>query len=323
MNRCLAALAALASAITLSACVTQIPVHQAMPTEARLGFVTTDVVLPIKQEEIYIFVPASQVAASGGGGLLLALIDAGVNSNNAGTAEEAIIPLRNALVDFDFDQVIQADLKAALSQSEWLHAGNFQIIKENTTEKLDALMGASKASAVMFVATDYSLNWSGDTVSVSIYPHLFPKTTELSALVSAPSKSGPLTSSTNALYRNVLTVRDRAPDASEVRETNLVAWSEQNAAAMRGSLKRAATKLAEMLIADLHAPTAPIDAKTTKLRKIMVDNAVGYVVKDDAEGSLVQFPSGAQTYLTKAAQAALPKASSRPKTGAQAGQKSG
>ncbi len=223
----------------------------------------------------------------GGGGLLLALIDAGVDSSNAGTAEEAIKPLRNALVDFNFDAQMQGELQAAFSQLDWLNAGNYRVVREVTDANLDEILAASTASAVLFVTMDYNINWSGDAVTVNMRPYLFPKSPELEAMIENPDTSGPKTHSLNALYRNVFTFRDRAPNATDVRETNLVIWEANSGAAMRNSLKHGARKLAELLMTDLHQPLAPIDEKTTTLAKTTVDGVPGYVVKTDDQGTLV------------------------------------
>lgn len=305
--------AALAALATLaSACATAVPPHAAMPVDARSRLAATDVVLPVKQSEIYIFVAPSQAAMYGGGGLLLALVDAGIDSSNASTAEEAIKPLRNALVDFSFDAQMQSELQSAFNQSEWLNAGNYKVVREVTDANLDSILAASTSSAVLFVTMDYNINWSGDAVTVTMRPHLFPKTPELTAMIEKPVTSGPKTSSLNALYRNVITFRDRAPNATGVRETNLVIWEANNGATMRESLKRGAGKLAELLMADLDQPLPLIDEKTTKLAKIEVDGVTGYVVKADDNGTLVQFAAGTQMYITKAALEALPNKSRRP-----------
>lgn len=307
MNLKLAALSALA--MLASACATVVPVHQPLPADARTQFMATDVVVPVAQSEINILVPPSQVAMYGGGGLLLALIDAGIDSSNASTVEEAVKPLRNALVDFNFDEQMRNELETAFSQSPWLHAGNYKVVKEVTDANLDSILAASKSSGVMFVTTTYNLNWSGDSVTINIMPHLFPKSSELTAMVEKPATSGPKTSSLNALYRNVFSFRDRAPNATDVRDSNLDIWEAENAGAMRTSLKSGASKLAELLTTDLHVPLPPIDEKTTKLPKVVIDGATGYIVKTDDAGSLVQFPAGTQMYITKGALAELPKGS--------------
>jgi len=305
----LAALSALA--MLVSACATAIPPHKALPSEARGQFSATDIVLPVRQSEIYIFVAPSQTAMYGGGGLLLALIDAGIDSSNAGTAEEAIKPLRNALVDYSFDTQMQAELQAVFSQSTWLNAGNYQVVREVTNANLDSILAASKSSAVLFVTMDYNVNWSGDIVNVNMTTHLFPKSAELSAMIEKPETSGAKTQSVNALYRNTMTFRDRAPNATGARETNLVIWEADNGARMRESLSGGARVLAELLMADLHQPLPPIDEKTTTLPKIAVDGLQGYIVKTDDRGTLVQFAIGTQMYITKAALASLPPAEAR------------
>lgn len=296
-----------ALAMLASGCVTAISPHEPLPAAARTQLATTDVVVPIGQSEIYIYVPPSQAAMYTGGGLIGALIQAGVDSNNASTAEEAIKPLRNALLDYNFDDNIRGQLQSELSKAQWLNAGNYKIVKEVTTDNLDRLLVASTSSGVLFATTNYNLNWSSDAVTVNITPHLFPKTAELSALVQKPEKSGPKTSSVNAIYRNVLSFRDRAPNVTDVRETNMKIWEANSAAAMRTSLNFGAAKLAELLVTDLNEPLAPIDEKTTKLAKVVIDGVTGYAVKTDDQGTLVQFPTGALMYLTKAALAPLAK----------------
>jgi hypothetical protein len=305
MNLRLVALAAMS--VLASACVTAIPTHQPLPPDARSMFGATDVMIPVAQSEIQIAVPASSIAAAGGGGLLLALIDAGVDSNNAATAEEAIKPLRSALVDFDFDEQMRSQVQSALDQSAWLHAGNYKVVKEVTNENLDNALAASSASGVLFVTTSYNLNWSGDTVTIKSNPHLYPKSSELVAMVLEPTDSGPRTSSVNAIYRNMLTYRDRAPGVTDVRETNMEIWEKDSGAAMRLTLASGAAKIAQILSKDLHEPLAPIDEKTTTLSKITIDGLPGYVASTDDNGTLVQFIDGTLMYITKAALAELPR----------------
>jgi len=53
--------------VLVGACAT--PTNEALPLAARDIISSTDVVLPSKQNEIYVFVPDSQAAAAAGGGL--------------------------------------------------------------------------------------------------------------------------------------------------------------------------------------------------------------------------------------------------------------
>jgi hypothetical protein len=82
-------------------------------TRAKLG--STDVVLQVNQEEIYAQIEHSKAAQYGGGGLILALIDVAIDHSRASTAEKAVEPYRNALVNYDFRAKMQAELEKSLA----------------------------------------------------------------------------------------------------------------------------------------------------------------------------------------------------------------
>src|SRR6185437_6348792 len=119
MRMRVSSLAVLLPGLLLGACST-LPVHQALPAEAQDKIASTDVVLPIHQSEIYEFVPNSTGGAVAVGGLLGAIIDAGVYDVRTSKAETAVKPLRDAIVDYDFDKAFQSDMKGALAGDGFL-----------------------------------------------------------------------------------------------------------------------------------------------------------------------------------------------------------
>src|SRR5690242_17815904 len=84
-----------------------VPVHEALPDGARNKFTSTEVVVPVRQSEIYVYVPPSNVSSATGGGLIEALVDVAVDSVRTSKAEKAVKDLRDSLVDFDFDKELQ------------------------------------------------------------------------------------------------------------------------------------------------------------------------------------------------------------------------
>ena len=100
------------AAVTITACVTPIPEHVALDPAARASIDSTEVVAPVRQSEIYVFVPAA--TAGQANGLIGALIDAGIDAHRAKTAGDSVKPLRVALVDYNFDQKLQGDLQTSL-----------------------------------------------------------------------------------------------------------------------------------------------------------------------------------------------------------------
>ena len=265
----------LVPALFLAACATPIPTHQALPDTARNAISSTDIVVPIKQSEIYVFVPASNIAAAGGGGLLLALVDAGVDSVRTSKAEAAVKPLRNALVDYKFDDTLCSDISGSLTQVTWVKPGTPRVIKEVTNESLDAALAQSKSDAVLFATMDYHLSNDADILDVMMNASLFANNDALKAL--GPSKlASPKTSLGNALYRNILTYEMTVPAGTVDRDKNIVIWSADNGAAMRKALDRGAVKLAQMLSADLQGQQLPSDTDGTVERS--KDGTLRYVV---------------------------------------------
>jgi hypothetical protein len=245
----------LLSAFILSACATQVPVHESLPAAARDNIASADVVVPIKQSEIYVFVPNSQIAAAGGGGLLLALVDAGVDSVRTSKAEAAVKPLRDAIVDYNFDQTLQSEIQTSLASDPWLHPDHARVIKELANDRLDKVLMDSKDTAVLFATADYQLSNNALELTITMTASLFPNSDALNALKQR-AKSGPRSSVVNALYHNTLTFTADVPNATADRDRNIATWSANNGAVMRATLTKGARELARMLASDLQGPEA-------------------------------------------------------------------
>jgi hypothetical protein len=283
----------------LSACVTQTPPHAFLPDAARDKIASTETVLPIKQSEIYVFVPASQIAQRGGGGLLLALIDSGVDSVRTSKAETAVKPLRDSLIDYNFDQTIQSDVQAALAQDAWLHAGGAHVVKEVTNENLDVVLAQSKNDAVLFTVVDYRLSNDAGQLIVSMNASLFANSDALRAL--KPATDAKLkTALGNSLYRNRFTVQADSPVPGADRDQAVAAWSANHGQAIRAALAQAASRLSSMLAADIAKTQADSVSPTGTVVK--TENAdgsisIGYVISQDAGGGTVLYKDGTLAYL--------------------------
>ncbi len=105
----------LAAAVVLAAlfgCAAPKPILNA-ENRGRLG--TTDVVVQVALEEIYAQIVHSQASMYGGGGLILALIDAAVDNSRAKTAEKTVEPYRNALINYDYVARLEGELQKSLA----------------------------------------------------------------------------------------------------------------------------------------------------------------------------------------------------------------
>lgn len=296
--------AVLLPGLLLGACST-LPAHQALPAEAQDKIASTDVVLPIHQSEIYVFVPNSTGGAVAVGGILGAIVDASINDVRTSKAETAVKPLRDALVDYDFDKGMQADLKDALAQDSFLHAENFGVVREVTNDKLDGVLDASKDSTVLFVTVDYRLSNDGDVLDIAATASLFPKDDPLKSMVKTASSSGPKTAMANALYRNNFIYELHLPGTTDDRDKNIALWSANNGAATRAALDQGARELAAMVAADLEGGDQPVAGAAkvttqTPTAQIPVD-VTGLVVNSDKTGQLVRLDDGTMKYISFAA----------------------
>lgn len=300
----------LLSCSLLSACASQPPVHMPLPDAARSGMTSTDVVLPIQQSEIYVFVPASNVSAAAGGGLLAALVDAGIDSVRNSKAETAVAPLRNAMVDFSFDEALEQELRGSLSQIGWMHIGAVSAVRDVTNDNLDRALSESHANVLLFIVPDYHLSNDGDVLIVTAAARLIPNDDALRALRSGKHDDKNLSAPINALYRNAFTFEARI-SATGDRDRNIAIWDANKGSDMRAALNMAAQKIAIMLANDLQRPAVEVDpaADAQQVKVNVADEAgtctssqaecgtYGTLIGKDADGETLGFKDGSLKYV--------------------------
>lgn len=292
----------LVPAVLLSACATNTPPHAYLPDTARDRIASTEIVMPIHQSEIYVYVPPSTAGASGGAGfgllgaLIGAAVDASINDARTSKAEAAVKPLCSAMVDYDFDGTMQGDVKTSVAPIVLLHVDNVRVMKETTPQSYDGALTGSKDGAVLFATTDYHLSNNGDVLYVTMGAALFPNSDALRAV--APSEKTKLkVDARNAIYRNTIAFQAQVPNGSATREINIAHWADNNGAAMRTALAFAGQKLSQLLADDLQATQAGDAAKTEEATK--ADGFEGHIVSSDADGKLVRFKDGTLMYYKK------------------------
>jgi hypothetical protein len=294
-------LAALLAALSLGACA-GIPPHEYLAAPARDRIATTDVVVPIRQSEIYVYVPPSTAGATGGaafglvGALVGAMVDASVNAARTSKAETAVKPLRDSLVDYNFDRGMQGDLKSSLAQVAFLNVSDVHEVKEVTNDALDASLAGSKQGAVLFATTDYHLSNDGDVLFVTVAASLFGNNDALRTL-KAP-KAKPPTSLKNALYHNTLVFEMKVAGATSDRDHNIALWSADHGTAIRSALDTGAKELSAMLAADIQRGESD-SADPPGAHTATIENQTGTIVGSDDNGSVVRFKDGTLKFATK------------------------
>ncbi len=274
-----------------------IPTHVALPAGAREQLARTEVVVPIRQHEIYVYVPPAQNV---NGGLIGALVVAVIDDVRSGKAEAAVKPLRNALVDFDFDAALKSEMQSALARDPFLGRGDLRIIKEVTSQSLDGAVTGSQAPAVLLVTADYRLSNDADILDVSLTPRLYAGTDALRAMLAKPDAKDKLALA-NTLYRNILTFETRIPADPGGRDAYIATWSANNGEKARAALKLAVAKLSAMLAQDI--AWSEEDGVAAANAGTPIDNfpVVGQVITTDADGNLIRMKDGRLQYITTSA----------------------
>jgi hypothetical protein len=284
----------------LSACAATSQ-HSYLPDPARDKIGSTDVVLPIRQNEIYVFVPQAQAP---NGGILGALIAAGVDSVRTSKAEDAVKPLRDATVDYAYDKTLSDDMKASLSALPWLGVDKVRVSKQITADGLESELQSSTDGALLVAVSDYRLDNDGNILTVTLNVMLLPHNDALRA-IKGPIKS-PLFKGDNALYRTSLAYVAKLPSGSSAdRDVNIAAWSASNGAPMKAALDAATKKLASMLATDVARPSTDIDPTSGTNVDVPglspFGNAVpGFDIGHDADGTTVRFKDGSTAFVTHA-----------------------
>lgn len=297
------------SSMLLAACSTP-SIHLPVSNATRAALTATDVVMPIRQSEIYVFVPMATAGA--GFGLVGALVDLSVDSARTSKAETAVTPLRNAMVDYSFDNAMQAEMKTSLAKVDWLHPGNYGVIRDISNDGLGKALAASKASTVLFVVADYRLSNDGDVLLVTIQAALMPNNDQTRALIPGKRDEKTAVALTNALYRNRFVFEAHVNGTGD-RDHNIAEWSANNGAAARAALTMAAKKLVPLLADDIQraegdiAPpaNAPQVANSTPSEVVECNIAPSeaqcgksaMLLSQDQDGEVLRFKDGSLKYF--------------------------
>jgi len=332
-----------ASAVLAAGCATATPrpLSLALPAAARDKIASTDVVMSIPQKEIFfydqavgggatyvpVYTPVSTGMSSGAAataGIVGLLLVAGIAAAQAADEASDLKPLREAMDKFALDEALRTEMKTASAQSAWLKANEPKVLKQPKQEEVDAAVTSSAASGVMVVNTSYTINSNGDEITMAITPTFYATSPDLKAVLPpdpSKSKSKPTskpkpvaaTDPLNQIYYNTFTFRTQVPNGvTGRRETNIAAWVANDAANLKAAMTMGSAKLAQMLVADLETPTAPVDPKTTTLRPINAELVNGHVLRNDADGQVVLLPTGTQVYLANSTLEPLQKAGPDP-----------
>ena len=251
------------AAMVLTACATPVPEHVALDPAARASIASTEVVAPVRQSEIYVFVPVTTAGA--GAGLIGALIDVSVDAHRTQTATDSVKPLRDAVVDYSFDQKLASDLQQTVGKVNWLKVDGVRVMKDVAPDNMGAAILGSKSSAVLLVAADYQLSNDGSTLTVTMVADMYANSADLAKFKPTKTANEKVWHPGNAIYRAKFVQTEVTPGTGHDRDANIALWAADGGKPLRGALDKAVDDLTRQLAEDIQSDSsAPWQTKSGK-----------------------------------------------------------
>jgi len=200
---------------------------------------SVDVYIYLIHDKIHAEIEDSNVTSYTGGGLIPALIDAGIESSREDKAEVLLQPIRSAMADYDCGDRLRTQIVGELSSLGWFKIGNVEVMKGTLEKDLKNDVKDSDANAVLAIGTDYYLS--------SDFKHLYLK----GAIQLLPKSHTTEINFKDYLYRNMFSYRDPSDTYSNSPAEAANKWAENNAALTRQAIEDGAKYLAKHIADEL------------------------------------------------------------------------
>ncbi|MEZ5998651.1 MAG: hypothetical protein R3B98_08155 [Hyphomonas sp.] len=246
MKRMMAMVVLLAS---LGACATP-RAYNLIDEGARPALKTVDSILIVTSSEIETQIAGSNVSTAMGGGLLGAVIDAGVEQAQANKAAELIVPIRDKLLDFDFGAQLESDLETELAAAGIEGMADVSLVRAIEKDFKENRVGASKADAVLFLTSSYAVTFDFSALSVSASAEMYPVNAALDAYKEKPNSDARKTDSKDNIYRNHFAETLQVASAGN-KEANANALAETSSEELVAKLKEGSRRIAKKIAEDL------------------------------------------------------------------------
>ncbi len=175
-----------------------------------------------------------------GGGLITALVVAGIKHHEASNAITAMAPIQNTLADFNYVRYFNAQLRRKVYDIPWLKIHSHQI-RYNIQQSQADILAATKDNAVLFIGMTYALNSVFNQLEVVTYVKLVDKASKKQT--------------TQTLYANNFYFIYRLNYNTLHKEINKKVWLENNGEFLKNKLREAGALLSSMIATDLSEPS--------------------------------------------------------------------
>jgi hypothetical protein len=275
--------------ISLAGCAVQRKL--VLPPEGREVAGGRDLLVTVTQNEIIAGIQESNITAVGGGGLLLALIDAGVNQARAKKAETAIVPLRDALTDYPFEKKVFALSEELTRGLPWLGVNRKQLNKDPSNARISVAIDESPGPQLLAITYDYLLDNDFQVLKVGANLSLVPK-----ALPKGGKPEQRALLANADFSRLIIMIVPLEGGATKELDQNVALWAKDGGRQAEEKLDRALARLGPLLKKALEF-TAEQDKALDKTKQQNIQGVLGKVIETDAEGTLLRNNFGHWFYV--------------------------
>jgi hypothetical protein len=243
-----------------------------------------DVQIFVVQAEIQPNINISNITAATGGGLLFALIDAGVNNARAKEAEKTVVPLREAMVGYEFDPLAQEFSSATLTGLGWFDVKQLKLSKDGSDAAVSAALDAATAPQLMVMRYAYETNADFSAIVVSLEATLINKA------VPAGKKPAARMATKFVPYRQAIRSMIFLPGADNKDPAgNVKAWSADGGKLARSAVEAGLQRCQQLLQRSLalSAADAASMTKKNKRKASSIPNVIGWELESQPGSTLV------------------------------------
>ncbi len=151
------------------------PTHLTLSPEVKRKIESVDAYVFLQQEHLYAKIKESNISMATGGGLIPALIDAGVNSYKTNKAENNMAPVRDVLSGFDLASCFKEELISELAHVKWLDIKKIEIAFGFPERKLRGMLENEPEKAVLVLDIDCFFSSEFASVNVNSKSYIMEK----------------------------------------------------------------------------------------------------------------------------------------------------
>lgn len=210
----------------------------------------------LNQQELAVDVPATAAAMGMQFGLIGALIGSGIQNAQVKSAEARVVPIRDQLIAYRFNERLEAALRAKLA-SEGLSPNPAITVLQTPWDAVDAQNAQTVPLQALVIVPRYSIDSGFNQLAVRLTAQLVDRKIKPNGKI-------------KSAYRLNRTYSFNFPLAESEADDNLPRWTAMGAARLAGLLDEGIAQTTDMLVHDFSAAGRAEREQPTKRKSVTV-----------------------------------------------------